>query len=93
MSFSAVNHPIAITDLPLESDSPVGSRRHHRQLQLLASTTSVPVGATGAGRIGTTFHTLVVSTGQFKSRVLDTDERFSFASAGRHVYFSRFIPR
>ena len=38
MSFHAVNHPIAITDLPLESDtSPAGrGRRHRGQLQLHA---------------------------------------------------------
>ena len=97
MSLSAVNHPIAITDLPLESDSPVGSGDVTiDNFSFSPATTSVPVGATVTWTNRDDIPHTVVSTEQkFKSRVLDTDERFSFRfdGAGTYKYFCSIHPK
>ena len=81
MSFHGVNHPIAITDLPLEADSAAAGAHDvaDRQLQLRARRpTSVPVGTTVTWTNRDDIPHNVVSTEQrFKSPVLDTDGRFS----------------
>ena len=97
MSFNAVDHPIAITDLPLESDSPVGSGAVTiDNFSFSPGTTSVPVGATVTWTNRDDIPHTVVSTAQtFKSRVLDTDERFSFRfdGPGTYKYFCSIHPK
>src|SRR6478735_7888684 len=97
MSFSAMNHPIAITDLPLESDSPVGSGDVTiDNFSFSPGTTSVPAGATVTWTNRDDIPHTVVSTEQtFKSRVLDTEERFSFRfdGPGTYKYFCSIHPK
>jgi 3',5'-cyclic-AMP phosphodiesterase len=97
MSFHGVNHPIAITDLPLEADSPVGT--HDVTIDNFSfspATTSVPVGTTVTWTNRDDIPHTVVSTEQaFKSHPLDTDDRFSyrFESAGSYKYFCSIHPK
>jgi 3',5'-cyclic-AMP phosphodiesterase len=97
MSFSTVNHPIAITDLPLESDSPAGSGDVTiDNFSFSPGAASVPVGATVTWTNRDDIPHTVVSTEQkFKSRVLDTDERFSFRfdGPGTYKYFCSIHPK
>jgi Icc protein len=97
MSFSAVNHPIAITDLPLESDSPLGSGNVTiDNFSFSPGATVVPVGTTVTWTNRDDIPHTVVSTEQkFKSRVLDTDERFSFRfdGPGTYKYFCSIHPK
>jgi 3',5'-cyclic-AMP phosphodiesterase len=97
MSFSAVNHPIAITDLPLESDSPVGSGNVTiDNFSFSPGATSVPVGTTITWTNRDDIpHTVVSTEQQFRSRVLDTDEWFSFRfdGPGTYKYFCSIHPK
>jgi Icc protein len=97
MSLSPVNHPIAITDLPLESDSPLESGNVTiDNFSFSPATASVPVGTTVTWTNRDDIPHTVVSTEQkFKSRVLDTDERFSFRfdGPGTYKYFCSIHPK
>ena len=97
MSLSPMNHPIAITDLPLESDSPLESGNVTiDNFSFSPATASVPVGTTVTWTNRDDIPHTVVSTEQkFKSRVLDTDERFSFRfdGPGTYKYFCSIHPK
>ena len=97
MSFHGVNHPIAITDLPLEADSPAGARDVTiDNFSFSPSTMSVPVGTTVTWTNRDDIPHTVVSTEQkFKSHPLDTDDRYSyrFDSAGTYKYFCSIHPK
>jgi Icc protein len=92
MSFHGVNHPIAITDVPLEADMRTASA--HEVLldnfSFAPAVASVPVGTTITWTNRDDVPHNVVSTEQtFKSPVLDTDEQFAhrFDTAGTYQYF------
>jgi 3',5'-cyclic-AMP phosphodiesterase len=97
LSFHGVNHPIAITDVPLEADSPVGTRDVTiDNFSFSPATTSVPVGTTVTWTNRDDIPHTVVSTEQkFKSHPLDTDDRFSyrFDAAGSYKYFCSIHPK
>jgi Icc protein len=98
MSFHAVNHPIAITDVPLESDVQTASTHDVvlDNFSFAPAITSVPVGTTITWTNRDDIPHNVVSTEQaFKSPVLDTDDRFShrFDAPGTYQYFCSLHPR
>jgi plastocyanin len=98
MSFHDVNHPIAITDLPLEADeSPTAARDVAiDNFSFSPGTVSVPVGTTVRWTNRDDIpHTVVCEDRTFKSPVLDTDGVFSrqFAAAGVFKYFCSIHPR
>ncbi len=98
MSFHGVNHPIAITDVPLEAETPTASARDIAvdNFNFAPATTSVPVGSTitWTNRDDVP-HNIVSTERKFKSPVLDTDERFShrFDEAGTYKYFCSLHPK
>ena len=98
MSLHPVNHPIAITDVPLESD--VDADGAH---EVVVDNFSFAPGSV-AVRAGTTVkwtnrddvpHNIVSVDQQFKSPVLDTDQQFShrFDQSGRYKYFCSLHPK
>jgi plastocyanin len=98
MSFHDVNHPIAITDLPLEAESPAAGAA-----AIVIDNFSFTPGATKVAP-GTTVtwtnhddipHNVVSTEQKFKSPVLDTDGQFShqFDTAGVYPYFCSIHPR
>jgi 3',5'-cyclic-AMP phosphodiesterase len=97
MSFHGVNHPIAITDVPLDEENQ--STAHDvavDNFSFAPATTSVPAGTTVTWTNHDDVPHNIVSTDQkFKSPVLDTDERFShrFDTPGTHKYFCSIHPR
>ena len=98
MSFHGVNHPIAITDVPLEADMQTASA--HEVLldnfSFAPAVASVPVGTTITWTNRDDVPHNVVSTEQiFKSPVLDTDEQFAhrFDTAGTYQYFCSIHPK
>jgi Icc protein len=98
MSFHDVNHPIAITDLPLEAEPRVAGG-HDVMMDNFSFTpprASVPAGATVTWTNHDDVPHNVVSTDrQFKSPVLDTDGQFSyrFDATGTYKYFCSIHPR
>jgi 3',5'-cyclic-AMP phosphodiesterase len=100
VSFHDVNHPIAITDVPLEEDlktATVGAT------QVVADNFSFAP-AMAAVAVGSTVtwtnrddvpHNVVSTEQKFKSPVLDTDEQFSytFDAPGTHKYFCSIHPK
>jgi 3',5'-cyclic-AMP phosphodiesterase len=98
MSFHDVNHPIAITDVPLAEDT-TSSGSHDIVLDNFSfapAVTSVAVGSTVTWTNHDDVPHNVVSTEQaFKSPVLDTDQRFShrFDAAGTYKYFCSLHPK
>lgn len=98
MSFHGVNSPIAITDVPLESDARPGDAHDVvvDNFSFAPQTRSVPIGSTVTWtNRDDAPHTVVGSERQFKSPVLDTGERFShrFDAAGTFTYFCSLHPR
>ena len=98
MSFHDVNHPIAITDLPLEAESPATATAAVAvdNFSFTPSTTNVARGTTVTWTNHDDVPHTVVSTEQkFKSPVLDTDGRFShqFDAPGTYPYFCSLHPR
>jgi Icc protein len=98
VSFHGINHPIAITDEPLES----GVQEVPGQEVLIENFSFTP--ATASVAVGTTItwtnrddipHTVVGTEQQFKSRVLDTGDRFThrFEAPGKYGYFCSIHPR
>ena len=98
MSFHAVNSPIAITDVPLETDTQTADAHDVAVGNFSFSPVEVAVPA------GTTVrwtnrddvpHNIVSTERQFKSPVLDTDEQFSyrFDRPGAYKYFCSLHPR
>jgi 3',5'-cyclic-AMP phosphodiesterase len=98
MSFHAVNHPIAITDLPLEADRPASGTQDVviDNFSFAPAASTVPVGASITWVNHDDVPHVVMSTEkQFKSPVLDTDEKFShsFDAPGTYEYFCSLHPR
>ena len=98
MTFHDVNHPIAITDVPLESEMPAADA----SAVMIDNFSFAPVATTVT--IGTTVtwinhddvpHNVVSTGGQFKSTVLDTGDQFShrFDTPGTYSYFCTLHPR
>ncbi len=98
MSFQAVNHPIAITDLPLEADSPA-SGTHDVVIDNFSFAPAVATVAVGASITWVNHddapHVVMSTEKRFKSPVLDTDEKFShsFDAPGTYQYFCSLHPR
>jgi len=98
MSYHAVNHPIAITDVPLESDLSMARAEHVS----VDNFSFAPAAATV--RAGSTVtwtnrddipHNIVSTDRAFKSPVLDTNQQFShrFDAPGTYTYFCSLHPR
>jgi plastocyanin len=98
MSFHDVNHPIAITDVPLESESQA-SGAHDILLDNFTfqpGTATVPVGTTITWTNHDDVpHTIMSTERKFKSPVLDTDGQFShqFDAPGSYKYFCSIHPK
>ena len=98
MAAHGVNHPIAITDVPLETEMQTADA-HEVVMDNFSFTpprTAVPAGATVTWTNHDDVPHNVVSTDrQFKSPVLDTDGQFShqFDAAGTYKYFCSLHPR
>src|SRR6185503_6934443 len=102
MSFHALDHPIAITDLALEDDKvPAAAAQRGKDVSIdnfkfAPAAISVPVGSTVTWTNHDDVPHSVVSTEQkFKSPALDTDQKFShlFDSVGTYKYFCGLHPR
>jgi plastocyanin len=98
LSFNGVNHPIAITDVPLESEVETRGRNDIvvDNFSFAPTPATVPVGTTVTWTNHDDVpHTIVSVERQFKSPVLDTDERFShrFDTPGRYQYFCSLHPK
>ena len=98
MSFHGVNHPIAITDVPLDAEMQTATAHEvvMDNFGFSPATASVPVGTTITWTNRDDVPHNVVSTEQkFKSRVLDTDEQFShrFDAPGTYPYFCSIHPK
>jgi len=96
MSFHDVNHPIAITDVPLEAETGGAHDVVAANFSFAPALASVPVGSTIRWTNRDDIPHTVVSTGHaFKSPVLDTDEQFShrFDAPGTYEYFCSIHPK
>ena len=98
MSFHGVNHPIAITDVPLETEMQTADAHEvvMDNFSFTPGSASVPVGTTVMWTNHDDVPHNVVSTEQkFKSPVLDTDEQFShrFDTPGAYKYFCSIHPK
>jgi len=98
MSFHGVNHPIAITDMPLEAAMPSADAHEVivHNFSFAPATASVPVGATVTWTNRDDVpHNVVSTERKFKSAVLDTDEQFShrFDAPGTYPYFCSIHPK
>ncbi len=99
MSFHDVNHPIAITDVPLEEPIQPSGGDHEvvvDNFSFTPATAAIPAGTTVTWTNHDDVPHNIVSTDQkFKSPVLDTDERFShvFDAPGTYKYFCSIHPK
>ena len=98
MSFHDVNHPIAITDVPLEAETETGGAHDvvAANFSFAPAMSSVPVGSTITWTNRDDIpHTVVSTEHAFKSPVLDTDEQFShrFDAPGTYEYFCSIHPK
>src|SRR5262245_31715583 len=98
MSFHAVDHPIAITDVPLQAEglSAAGQDIVVDNFSFTPAASSVPAAATITWTNKDDVPHNIVSTNRtFKSPVLDTDERFSyrFDAPGSYDYFCSLHPK
>ena len=100
MSFHDVNHPIAITDVPLEEDMATGTAEAKQvvvdNFSFAPAMSAIAVGSTVTWTNRDDVPHNIVSTDQkFKSPVLDTDEQFShtFDAPGTYNYFCSLHPR
>jgi amicyanin len=98
LSYHEVNHPIAITDVPLEEEMTMAANALDifvDNFSFAPATASVPVGSTITWTNRDDVPHKVVSTEQrFKSPVLDTDEKYSyrFDAPGTYDYFCSIHP-
>jgi plastocyanin len=97
MSFHGVNHPIAITDVPLEEGTPAAASHEVMidNFSFSPAAASVPIGTTITWTNHDDMpHNIVSSEQRFKSAVLDTDEQFSyrFDVPGAYQYFCSIHP-
>ena len=99
MSFHDINHPIAITDLPLEdaaTTAAAGKAIVVDNFSFAPAATTVPVGTAITWTNKDDVPHNVVSTEQkFKSPVLDTDQQFShtFDAPGVYKYYCALHPK
>jgi 3',5'-cyclic-AMP phosphodiesterase len=98
VSFHDVNHPIAITDVPLEPEMTKAGRSEVSvdNFSFAPATATVNVGSTITWTNRDDIPHTVVSTEQkFKSPALDTGEQFShrFDTPGTYKYFCSIHPR
>jgi len=98
MSFHGVNHPIAITDVPLGAEMQTADAHQvvMDNFSFTPAAASVPVGTTVVWTNRDDVPHNVVSTDQkFKSPVLDSDEQFShrFDAPGTYTYFCSLHPK
>ncbi len=99
MSFHDINHPIAITDLPLEDETKAGGMGKDivvDNFSFAPATTAVPVGTaiTWTNKDDVP-HNIVSTDHKFKSPVLDTDQQFShsFDAPGTYNYYCSIHPK
>ncbi len=100
MSFHDINHPIAITDVPLEEEMKTAGAGGQQvvvdNFSFAPAMTAVPAGSTitWTNRDDVP-HNIVSTEQQFKSPVLDTDERFShtFDAPGTYTYYCSIHPK
>ena len=99
MSFHDVNHPIAITDVPLEEDMKTAGAGAKVEVDNFSFTPAMAAVAAGATVTWTNRddvpHNVVSLEQKFKSPVLDTDQQFShrFDAPGTYKYFCSIHPR
>jgi 3',5'-cyclic-AMP phosphodiesterase len=98
MSFHGVDHPIAITDVPLEAEAPTASTHDVAvdNFSFSPGTASVAAGTTVTWTNKDDVpHNIVSTERKFKSAVLDSDEQFSyrFEAPGTYKYFCSLHPR
>jgi plastocyanin len=98
MSFHGVDHPIAITDVPLEAEMQTADAGAVAidNFSFAPAIASVPAGTTVTWTNRDDIPHNVVSTERtFKSPVLDTGEQFShrFDRAGTYQYFCSLHPK
>ena len=100
MSFHDVNHPIAITDVPLEEEMKTAAAGSNQvvvdNFSFAPAMTAVAAGATVTWTNRDDVpHNIVSSNQKFKSPVLDTDEQFShtFDAPGTYKYFCSIHPK
>ena len=100
ISFHDVNHPIAITDVPLEEDMKAAAAGPNEvvadNFSFAPAVAKVAPGSTVTWTNRDDVPHNIVSTQQkFKSPVLDTDEQFShtFDTPGTYPYFCSIHPR
>jgi plastocyanin len=100
MSFHDINHPIAITDVPLEEDMKTAGAGG-KQVVVDNFSFAPAMAAVAAGSTVTWTnrddvpHNIVSTDQKFKSPVLDTDEQFShtFDAPGTYKYFCSIHPK
>jgi plastocyanin len=99
MSFHDINHPIAITDVPLEEQMKASAGGSHdivvENRRFNPAVTVVPVGATVTWiNRGDVPHAIVSAERHFRSPVLDGEQRFlhRFDAAGTYAYVSSIDP-
>jgi len=100
MSFHDANHPIAITDVPLEEEMKTAAAGSNQvvvdNFSFAPAVTAVAAGATVTWTNRDDVpHNIVSSNQKFKSPVLDTDEQFShtFDAPGTYKYFCSIHPK
>jgi plastocyanin len=100
MSFHDVNHPIAITDVPLEEEmktaAPGGQQVVVDNFSFAPATTAVSVGTTitWTNRDDVP-HNIISTEKKFASPVLDTDQTFThtFEAPGTYPYYCSIHPK
>jgi plastocyanin len=98
ISLHGVDHPIAITDVPLEAETSTAAAHDVvvDNFSFAPEAAAVPVGTTVTWTNRDEVpHNIVSTDRQFKSPVLDTDEQFSyrFERPGAYRYFCSLHPK
>jgi Icc protein len=99
MSFHDVNHPIAITDVPLEEESNAaggGQQVVLDNFSFAPAMTAVPIGTTITWTNHDDVpHNVVSTEKRFASPILDTDEKFAhrFDEPGTYTYYCSIHPK
>jgi plastocyanin len=99
MSFHDINHPIAITDVPLDDMKTAGAGLNRVVVDNFSFAPVMAAVAAGSTITWTNRddvpHNIVSTEQKFKSPVLDTDEEFShtFDTPGTYKYFCSIHPK